>query len=200
VRVKTGASRHRRTRRSERASQSASPEAGVSRSFESQLAPDRRMRSSSSPTRVRKTPVFGGEPTLLSSFQTSSDPVASDDASFRDGSLGACWRPPARRLCKHPGGRESAPASHMTELRVGAISVHAHRRKRGSRCDGLIQCGTYAGRARRCWRVDAGVTLGFGRTHKPAAAECWRYPDERFLGERSSGRVHLPDASGPVGS
>src|SRR5665213_1017905 len=38
-------------------------------------------------------------------------------------------------------------------------------------------------------RADRGSgTLEIGRTRKPGAAECWRYPDERFLGERSSGR------------
>jgi hypothetical protein len=30
--------------------------------------------------------------------------------------------------------------------------------------------------------------------------ECWRYPDERFLGTRSSGRGRRRDAIGPVGS
>jgi hypothetical protein len=40
----------------------------------------------------------------------------------------------------------------------------------------------------------------FGRRRKPSIAECLRHPDERFLGERSSGRGHRRDAIGPVGS
>jgi hypothetical protein len=43
-------------------------------------------------------------------------------------------------------------------------------------------------------------THACGRTRKPGVAECWRYPDERFLGERLSGRGHSRDAIGPVGS
>ena len=48
--------------------------------------------------------------------------------------------------------------------------------------------------------ADRHVARACGRSRKPAAAECWRCLDGRFLRERSSGRVHVPDASGPVGS
>lgn len=49
-------------------------------------------------------------------------------------------------------------------------------------------------------RLQVLPAIASGRTRKPGVAECWRYPDERFLGERLSGRGHSSDAIGPVGS
>ena len=85
----------------------------------------------------------------------------------------------ANRACRIHAGAQGSCAGRPEEKHKSRLALQDRAGRRQSRRTGA---------------------LGSGRTHKPAAAECWRYPDERFLGKRSSGRVHRRDASGPVGS